>query len=176
MWAKYVAPEASTMDRASRHDSLPPGTMALDSRETSEELAAPRRRALLCADVSQSRLAAGDRPREERDTRRPYFFNPLPDFGTLIANLYVSEEIIFYAAPLSMTGHSRSSSGGTHGHQESWDRRLENFIEESGWTAEQLLPTVFKPFLWNPALLAGCFEDVKRRLFPDDERAFHRLG
>ena len=99
----------------------------------------------------------------------PYFFNPLPDFGTLIANLYFSEEVIFNAAPLSMTGHSGRSSGGTHGHQESWDRHLEKFIEESGWTDDQLLPSVFRPFLWAPPLLAGCFEDVKKRLFPDDE-------
>lgn len=167
-WAQYISPEAATMDRGASYWNLPPGTMALDSRELLKNwlrhdgvrFYVPTYHNLVSRKVIDRVKAA---------TRGAYFFNPLPDFGTLIANLYVSEEVIFHAAPLSMTGHSRSSSGGTHGHQESWDRRLQNFIEESGWSAEQLLPSVFRPFLWTPALLAGCFEDVKRRLFPDDD-------
>lgn len=99
-----------------------------------------------------------------------YFFNPLPDISTLIANLYVTDEVLFYVEALSMTGHSANSSGGTHGHQEAWDARLRNFLDESGWADEDLMPSVLPKFLWNPALLVGCFEDVKRRLFPDDAR------
>jgi hypothetical protein len=99
----------------------------------------------------------------------PYFFNPLPDFGTLIANLYVAEEVFFYAAPLSMTGHSGGSSGGTHGNLESWTHTLNRFIAEANVTPEQLLPKVFEPFVWTPALLAGCFENVKNQMFPNDD-------
>ncbi len=168
LWAQYASPEAHKIDRAQFHQSLPPGTMALDSREILKNwlrhdgvrFYVPTYHNLVSRRLIEQVKVA---------TKGPYFFNPLPDFGTLIANLYISKEVIFYAAPLSMTGHSRSSSGGTHGHQESWERRLQNFIEESGWTEEALLPSVFRPFLWTPALLAGCFEDVKRRLFPDDD-------
>jgi glycosyltransferase involved in cell wall biosynthesis len=168
LWAEHVAPEAATLNRARFHKGLPPGTMALDSkmiarnwlRHDGVRFYVPTYHNLVSRRVIDA-VKAG--------VGGAYFFNPLPDFGTLIANLYVSEEVIFYAAPLSMTGHSRNSSGGTHGHQESWTRRLEKFIEESGWTAEALLPTPFRPFLWTPALLAGCFEDVKRRLFPNDD-------
>lgn len=167
-WANYVSPDADRIDRAGYHSNLPPGVLALDSRAILRNwlrYAGPRFYVPTYHNLVSRRLI--DRVKDV--TKGPYFFNPLPDYGTLIANLYMSEEVIFHAAPLSMTGHSRSSSGGTHGHQESWERRLQNFIEESGWTEEQLSPTVFKPFLWTPVLLAGCFEDVKRRLFPDDE-------
>lgn len=169
LWSKYVEPEARKMDRSRFRPSLPAGTMALDAKEILRNwlrhdgvrFYVPTYHNLVSREViNRVRNAIGG----------TYFFNPLPDFGTLIANLFVSDELIYYAAPLSMTGHSRSSSGGTHGHQESWDRRLEKFIEEAGWTEEELLPSPFRPFLWAPTLLAGCFEDVKRRLFPDDER------
>jgi glycosyltransferase involved in cell wall biosynthesis len=169
VWSNYVAPEATTLDRSRFHPSLPPGTMALDAktilknwlRHDGVRFYIPTYHNLVSRQVID---------RVRRGTGGTYFFNPLPDFATLIANLFVSDEVIYYAAPLSMTGHSSYSSGGTHGHQESWDRRLQKFIEESGWTAEQLLPSPFRPFLWAPALLAGCYEDVKRRLFPTDER------
>lgn len=168
MWAKYVSPEARTIDRAVKHENLPPGVMALDSREILKNwlrhdgvrIYAPTYHNLVSRTViNKVREAAGG----------TYFFNPLPDFGTLIANLYVSEELIYYTAPLSMTGHSPNSSGGALGHQCSWDRHLRHFIGESGWSKEQLLPSVFEPFLWTPALLAGCYEDVKRKLFPDND-------
>ncbi len=168
MWARYVSAEAKTIDRARFRSSLPPGTMALDSRQILKNwlrhdglrIYMPTYHNLVSRQVID---------RVKNAVGGPYFFNPLPDISTLIANLYVSQEVIFYTAPLSMTGHSGSSSGGTHGHQESWERHLEKFIEESGWTSAQLLPSVFSPFLWSPALLAGCFQDVKRRLFPNDD-------
>lgn len=99
-----------------------------------------------------------------------YFFNPLPDVATLIANLYVADEALYHTQALSMTGHSGRSAGGSHGDVAAFDRHLENFVAESGWSLEELTPTPFAPVMWNPALLAGCFEDVKRRLFPGDDR------
>jgi glycosyltransferase involved in cell wall biosynthesis len=168
-WSKYVEPEAKTMDRSRFRATLPPATMSLDCKQILKNwLRHDGARFYIPTYHSLVSRQVIDRVKEA--TGDGYFLNPLPDFGTLIANLYVSDELIFHTAPLSMTGHSRSSSGGTHGHQESWDHRLANFIEESGWSKERLLPSVFRPFLWAPALLAGCFEDVKRRLFPDDDR------
>ncbi len=167
-WVDFAWPEAQLIDRSRHRRNLPPGMLSLDSRRILRNwlqhegvrFYVPTYHNIVSRQViDRVRAAVGG----------PYFFNPLPDFSTLIANLYVSKEVLFYAAPLSMTGHSGRSAGGTHGSQEAWEKRLQNFIEESGWTAEQLLPTPFSQFLWAPPLLAGCFEDVKRRLFPDDD-------
>lgn len=162
LWKQSI-PAESARDR----DDLQPGVLALNSKHiltnwldhSGFRLYVPTYHNLVSRTVI-NRVKA---------TTGAYFFNPLPDIATLIANLYVTDEVLFYASPLSMTGHSGRSSGGCHGHQEAWDARLHNFVEESGSVLEQLAPTPFKPFLWNPALLAGCFEDVKRRLFPDNQ-------
>jgi hypothetical protein len=167
VWGEYFSAEKGTLDRSAGR-SLPPGVFCLDSRRllhnwldhSGAHVYVPTYHNLVSRRVIDGvrKLAGG-----------PYFFNPLPDFGTLIANLYVAEEVFFYAAPLSMTGHAGGSSGGTHGDLESWTRTLDHFIAEANVTPEQLLPKVFEPFVWTPTLLAGCFENVKNQMFPDDD-------
>jgi hypothetical protein len=169
VWAEYFAPDKLALDRAHLHESLPPGVFCLDgARLLHNWLAHEGPRVYVPAYHNLVSRKVIDRVRSL--TGGTYFFDPLPDFGTLIANLYVASEVFFYAAPLSMTGHAGGSSGGTHGDLESWTRTLERFMTEANVTPEELLPSVFEPFLWAPAVLAGCFENVKARLFPDDDR------
>lgn len=165
-WGFYFASEKRQIDR-SAGKSLPPGMFCLDSRRilhnwldhSGIHVYVPTYHNLVSRRViDKVRGLAGG----------PYFFNPLPDFGTLIANLYVADEVYFHAEALSMTGHSGASAGGTHGNLESWTQHLERFIAEAGQTPEELLPKVFEPFLWAPTLLAGCFENVKTQMFPDE--------
>ncbi len=167
-WGDYFSAEKSAIDRSAGR-TLPPGVFCLDSHRllhnwldhSGARVYVPAYHNLVSRRVIDKvrKLAGG-----------PYFFNPLPDFGTLIANLYVAQEVFFYAAPLSMTGHAGGSSGGTHGDLESWTRTLNRFIAEANVTPEQLLPKVFEPFTWAPAILAGCFENVKNQMFPNDDR------
>jgi len=166
-WAESFSREKALLDRSPRHASLPPGVFCLDSRQllrnwltySGSQVYVPAYHNLVAR-----RLIERVRVR----TGGVYFFNPLPDFGTLIANLYEAEEVFFYASALSMTGHAGGSSGGTHGDLASWRRTLERFIAEAQVSPEELLPSVFDPFLWNPPILAGCFENVKRQLFPHE--------
>ena len=169
MWGEYYSPEKAQIDRSDRHGELAPGLFCLDSKRvlhnwldhSGVRVYVPTYHSLVSRDIINKVRAL---------TGGTYFFNALPDFGTLIANLFVADEVFYYGAALSMTGHAGGSGGGTHGNLESWTQHLTRFISEAGQTPEELLPKVFEPFLWNPAILAGCFENVKRDLFPNDTR------
>lgn len=168
-WGEYFAPEGEALDRSGEHPTLPPATFCLDSRRLLRNwLAHEGARVYVPAYHNLVSRRIVEKVKQQARQER-YFFNPLPDFGTLIANLYVAKEVFFHAAPLSMTGHSGRSAGGTHGDQDSWSRSLERFMAEAKATPEQLLPSVFDHFLWAPPLLAGCFENIKRQMFPDDD-------
>jgi len=139
-WADHFSPEKDAIDRAGHHATLPPGVFCLDSRRLLRNWLA-HDGARVYVPTYHNLVSRRVIDEVKRRTNGIYFFNPLPDFGTLIANLYVAREVFFYAAPLSMTGHSGRSSGGTHGDQESWDRTLKRFMAEAKLTPEQLLPT-----------------------------------
>jgi glycosyltransferase involved in cell wall biosynthesis len=168
-WAEYYAPVMKPESSKARGRPLPAGILCLDSEGLLRnwlDHSGPRLYIPTYHNLVSRRIVE----RVRSKASGVYFFDPLPDFGTLIANLYVSDEVWFYAAPLSTTGHAGGSAGGTHGDLESWSRHLERFIAEAKLEPQDLLPSVFEPFLWNPTILAGCYENVKRRLFPDDAR------
>lgn len=166
-WGEYFSSEKEALDRSS-DDSLPPGVFCLDSRRMLQnwlEYREPRiyiptyHNLVSRRVIDKVRTMAGG----------PYFFNPLPDFGTMIANLYVTREMHFYAAPLSMTGHADRSAGGTQTDLSSWNHHLTRFIEEAKATPRELLPKGFDLFIWTQTLLAGCYENVKNQMFPNDD-------
>lgn len=167
-WAPHFATEKAELDLRSRHEKLPDGTFCLNSRRILRNWLAYEGVRVY---VPTYHNLVSRRTIEKVRALVPggvYFFNPLPDYGTLIANLFVEEEVFFHAAPLSMTGHSGRSAGGTHGDQDSWNRSLERFMSEARMTPDQFLPPQFKQIAWSQPILAGCFNNVKQALFPED--------
>lgn len=99
-----------------------------------------------------------------------YFLDPTPDFAAMVVNLYYATSVLFSAKPFTMTGQSGKSNGGTAGSAQGLREFIDRFAAEAGVTADRLLPTVFPPYPSPSTLVAGCYETVKQKSFPHDDR------
>ena len=98
-----------------------------------------------------------------------YFLGHLPDFASLAVNLHFSKRLVYYCRPLSMSGHSGSSNGGTHGDPVKTQAMLDRFVAETRELTEELLAPGCEPLVWVPTLILGCLERVHAQLEPGEK-------
>jgi glycosyltransferase involved in cell wall biosynthesis len=99
-----------------------------------------------------------------------YFLDLTPDFASMVVNLYYATSVLFSAKSFTITGQSGKSNGGNAGSARDLRKAADRFVAESSVTFERLLPTVFPPYLCPLTVVAGCYEAVKQKSFPHDDR------
>jgi glycosyltransferase involved in cell wall biosynthesis len=166
IWCEGFADDPFGANISYRFVDRPPGTIVFDGRSVAKgwyawqgaRPYAPIYHGIVCRRVIDRVRARCGR----------YFLDPTVDFASIAVNAYFSETILFYSRALSMSGYSGRSNGGALGNAETLENSLAVFLAEAGVTIDDIFPGNVSSVMWVPSLLFGCFENVRRKAFPDD--------